>query len=239
MTGSDDDTSRAELFLAWGMSSSVPRDDDWLTEAERAVRRGLVVPKRASDWRLGRWIGKEAVRRALGVADLPRGGVEILASASGAPVVTVGWAGVWPEVGISLSHAWGMGFAAAACGHVRIGCDVEAVRPRSDAFVSDYFTAPEAQRVRQAPAAERPLWANLLWSAKESALKALGEGLRLDTRSVEVTPAEEPSFEGWHGFTVTTPSGRAMDGHWRAAGGFVWTFVTDVAVVRVDATPVR
>lgn len=237
MTEGGDGRPGAEVFLAWGPSSSVPREDGWLTEAEHAVRQGLAVPKRASDWRLGRWIAKEAVRRALGAPDLPLEGVEILASPGGAPVVTVRWAGAWPDVCVSLSHAWGMGFAAAANGRIRIGCDVEAVRPRSDAFVSDYFTAAEAHRVRQAAPADQPAWANLVWSAKESTLKALGEGLRLDTRAVEVTLAEEESFDGWRAFTVTTPGGGALEGHWLVSGGFVWTFVTDVPVTRVDAAP--
>lgn len=237
MKGDDDGTSPAQVFLAWGVSSSVPRDDEWLTDAERAVRRGLTVPKRASDWRLGRWIGKEAVRRALDAPHLPGGGVEILASPGGAPVVTVRADGAWPPVGISLSHAWGMGFAAAARGRARIGCDVEAVRPRSEAFVSDYFTAAEAERVRRAPSSHQPTWANLVWSAKESALKALGAGLRLDTRAVEVTLTDEESVGGWRAFAATTPERGVLNGHWRVSGGFVWTFVADVPVAQVDGPP--
>ena len=236
MNEEDDAGSGAQVSLAWGRSSSVPLHDDWLTDAERRVRQGLAVPKRASDWRLGRWVGKEAVGRALGAPHLPPDQVEILASSGGAPVVTVRSAGDRTDVCISLSHAWGMGFAAAARGPLRIGCDVEAVRPRSDAFVSDYFTAPEAQRVRQAPPADQPTWANLVWSAKESALKALGEGLRLDTRAVEVMLTDQESFDGWRAFTAATPGGGTLHGHWRASGGFVWTFVTDVSVSRLDAT---
>jgi 4'-phosphopantetheinyl transferase len=227
--------SGLEVFLAWGMSASVPRDDDWLTPAEVGVRQGLTVPKRASDWRLGRWIGKEAVRRALGAPGTPGAEVEILPSPGGAPVVTVLAPGSWPAVVISLSHAWGMGFAAAAVGPARLGCDVEALRPRSDAFVSDYFTAPEAALGRRAAASDQAAWANLIWSAKESALKALGEGLRLDTRSVEVTVVDGPTVDGWLAFKVTTPGGEALEGHWRITRGFVWTLVADVRVGRVVA----
>jgi len=230
--------ARTDVSLAWGMSSSVPRREDWLTEAEQAVRRRLAVPKRASDWRLGRWIGKEAVRRALGAPALVGTDLEILASPGGAPTVTVRAPGAWPPVSLSLSHAWGMGFAAAVAGAVPIGCDVEALRPRSDAFVSDYFTAPEAELVRRAASDDQAAWANLIWSAKESALKALGEGLRLDTRSVEVTVLDGPTVDGWRSFTATTPEAVTLRGHWRLTAGFVWTLVTGVPVGRVEGGPV-
>ncbi len=57
-----------------------------------------------------------------------------------------------------------------------LGCDLELVEPRSDAFLADYFTADEQALVALAPAVERDKVVNLLWSAKESALKALGVG---------------------------------------------------------------
>ena len=234
----DERALECDVFLAWGMSSSVPRADEWLTDAERAVRRNLTMPKRASDWRLGRWVGKEVVRRALHAPELDGPDVEVLASPTGAPTVTVRPVGRWPEVRLSLSHAWGMGFAAALVGTARIGCDVEALRPRSEAFVADYFTAREANLVREAAASDQAAWANLLWSAKESALKVLGEGLRLDTRAVEVTVVDGPFVDGWRAFTVAMPGGDTLRGHWRVTSGFVWTLAVDVPVGRVEAGPV-
>ena len=67
-----------------------------------------------------------------------------------------------------------------------LGCDLEIVEPRSDAFVADYFTAEEQEVVRQACPADRFALIALIWSAKESALKALQSGLRIDTRSLSV-----------------------------------------------------
>jgi 4'-phosphopantetheinyl transferase len=69
------------------------------------------------------------------------------------------------------------------------------IEARSHAFVADYFTAKEQARVARAPAQDRNRLVTLLWSAKESALKALRAGLRLDTRSVSVSPFV-PSFDG-------------------------------------------
>ena len=80
----------------------------------------------------------------------------------------------------------------------RLGCDLELVEPRSDAFVSDYLTPAEQALVRSAATDDgRALLANLVWCGKESALKVLRTGLRRDTRSVEVSlPAGAPSTAG-------------------------------------------
>lgn len=71
-----------------------------------------------------------------------------------------------------------------------LGVDLEAVEPRSRGFVADYLTAYEQAYVSGQGDPGSEGWdaaANLLWSAKESALKVLRVGLRADTRSVEVT----------------------------------------------------
>ena len=68
-----------------------------------------------------------------------------------------------------------------------LGCDLEVIEPHSDAFIADYFATEEQALVARAAPADRPWLVTLLWSAKESALKALRAGLRLDTRRVIVT----------------------------------------------------
>ena len=70
-----------------------------------------------------------------------------------------------------------------------LGCDLEVIEPHSDAFITDFFTAEEQALITKASAEDRFLVATLLWSAKESALKALHAGLRLGTLSVAVIPA--------------------------------------------------
>jgi len=79
-----------------------------------------------------------------------------------------------------------------------MGCDLEMVEPRSDEFVADYFALEEQALVARASASDRDRLLALLWSAKESALKALRAGLRLDTRCVVVAPFA-PSYDlnGW------------------------------------------
>ena len=89
-----------------------------------------------------------------------------------------------------------------------VGCDLELVEPRTPGFVADFLTAAEQRLVASRPTGdERDAAANLIWSAKESALKVLRTGLRRDTRSVEVALAA-PRDDGWGALTV-----RAVEGH--------------------------
>jgi 4'-phosphopantetheinyl transferase EntD len=215
----------ADVSLHVADAASVPEHDAWLTEAERLWSSTRRVPKRRSDWRLGRWVGKGAVTLALGVSDLRHDQIEILPSEGGAPEPGFLSGAGRTRVTLSLSHSEGVGFAAALLGEAYLGCDVEAIAPRSEAFVSDYFTPAEAAWIREDPA-ERDVRATLLWSAKESALKALGEGLRLDTRTVEVSGTVPEADGAWAPVRVVR-GGLAFAGWWRHTPGFVWSLLLE------------
>lgn len=223
----------ADAVLRSGGLDELPADGGWLTPGEEAVLARLRVPKRAADWSLGRWVAKGAVVGALaaevGGEGLRPRDVEILAGPGGAPGVCVLAPGAWPEVALSLSHAAGTGFAAAALGMVRVGCDVEGVAVRSGAFVEDYLTRDEAAWVRSS-GADAALRATLVWSAKEAALKALGEGLRRDTRTAVVDVASlaaEDGGDAWRPLRVAlVGEGSEAVGVWRGGGGRVWTVVS-------------
>ena len=101
---------------------------------------------------------------------------------------------------ISLSHSSGRAVCAVALSGAALGCDLEEIAPRSDAFVADYFTSEEQSMVAGSSPAGRPLVSTLIWSAKESALKALQAGLRLDTRSLIVSV--DDSSGAWHPLQV-------------------------------------
>jgi 4'-phosphopantetheinyl transferase len=215
--------------------SDVPLGDRWLSLSERARLDGLHIPKRHADWRLGRWTAKCAVS---GYLDLPGdpealAAVELRPEPSGAPRVFLH--GEPAPVVLSLSHSRGTGFCAIASHGVGLGCDLEKVEPRSPAFLADYFNQEERQLVARAPAAERDQVLTLLWSAKESALKALCCGLRLDTRSVNAAPAGGPPTgdDGWRRLSVTHIGGRAFYGWWRESGDFVYTIVGDPSPLRL------
>src|ERR1700726_3327008 len=139
------------------------------------------IPKRRADWRLGRWTAKHAVTACLNLPTEPFtfADIQIRAASSGAPEVLLHDEPA--EIAISLSHRSGTALCTLAPPGVTFGCDLETVEPRSDGFIADYFTDDERNLIARSSRQERPLLLALLWSAKESALKALRVGLRFDT----------------------------------------------------------
>ncbi len=104
-----------------------------------------------------------------------------------------------------------------------LGIDLELVEPRTDGFVADFFTAAEQAIVESQPDGDaRHEAVNLIWSAKEAALKVLQVGLRVDTRTVEVDLDTTRRSDGWAAMTVTGADG-AMPGWWRRDGLFLLT----------------
>jgi 4'-phosphopantetheinyl transferase len=203
--------------------ADVPVDDGWLTPAEREVLGGLAIDKRRLDWRLGRFTAKAAVGAWLNV-DPAR--VEVLAGPSGAPFASV--EGARAAVALSLSHRGGRALAVIGPVGAPIGCDLELVEPRSDAFVAEWLAPSEQALVRGAAAGRRALLANLVWTAKEASAKARAEGLRLNVRSAVVHAALEtrPTEGGWRPLRVSWPSGQGADvGFWRAEPGWVMAVV--------------
>jgi len=162
-------------------AGEVPRGHDWLSERERACLEPMRFVKRRADWRMGRWVAKTALARHLGTRPEV---VEILAAPDGAPEALAG--GAPAGVSLSISHRGGAALCAFGPPGTRVGCDLEVVEPRSDAFLADYLLPSERRAVARAGDG-REAGAARVWSGKESVLKALRVGLRRDTRSVEVS----------------------------------------------------
>lgn len=202
---------------------SVPAGDAWLGPAERRVQDGLRTERRRRDWRLGRFAAKSALiaSRLAGAQPFE---IEILPDADGAPHAF--HRGAPAPCSLSLSHRAGFALSTVADAGQRIGCDLEWIEGRSDAFIADYFTERERRLVEAASPAERARLANLVWSAKESAVKALGTGWSVDTRSVEVDLEREPPAvgEGWHGLRVHRVEGAPLRGGWRREGNLLLTW---------------
>lgn len=212
----------ATWWLARG-EDQLPAAADWLSAAERGRAGELRYTKRRTDFLLGRWTLKLAVARVLGWQDDPGtlARIEGRTAPTGAPRLYVD--GQPADRGVSLSDRAGCAVCLVAARAVEVGCDVEIVEPRSDGFVRDYLTQEE-QRLAGPPGLARDTAANLIWSAKESALKVLGTGLRRDTRSVEVDVTElSPPERTWSALRVRTSAGEAFPGWWRRSGPFLVT----------------
>jgi 4'-phosphopantetheinyl transferase len=233
--------------------AEVPAHDDWLCANESLRLRDMRFAKRRADWRLGRWTAKCAVAAYLG-RSIESGflsAIEIRQSLSGAPQVVLGDDS--RVASISLSHRTGTAMCAIGSPGIALGCDLETIEPRSDAFLADYFTPEEQTLVYRAAVPDRAALVALLWSAKESALKALHQGLRLDTRSlkVNVLSADRTSSDGaptspamsaqrsptsacacrqddWFRVQVQYLNGdRTFHGWWKCTGNLVWTLVAE------------
>ena len=192
-----------------------PRKLQWLSPYERERAAAMAIPWRREDFLLGRWAAKRLLSTVLGCEAGPS--LEVRAAPSGRPEAFLD--GHPLRLTISLSHREGLALAAVDDAGSPVGADLEAVEPRSDAFVRDYFTRREIAAVA---AGQRDLLANLIWSAKESALKALGAGLTLDTRAVEVELAPGVSG-GWR--PLRLHGAAEWGGWWRTDGAHILTLV--------------
>jgi 4'-phosphopantetheinyl transferase len=183
-----------------------------LSPAEETILAGLTLLPRRRKWLLGRW----AAKRLLGelaaedngvVAGLPRNEdwrrqCSILNDESGVPYVDRQGQGRRP-LSLSISHRgdWGLAAVALVPG-ARIGADIESVEPRDPALVRQFFSESEAERVGSGRDADRTV--ARIWSAKEAVLKAMGIGLRHDTRDIVVGDEKvAPGLtEGWRALDV-------------------------------------
>ncbi len=238
------------IHLARAEVREVPSGDGWLASPERQEQPPPRFGKRRSDWRLGRWTAHRALQGFLEVEEVARGQGEpyVQAGEDGAPRVR--WTGgTGPRLVVSLSHSHGAGFAAVGPGpELALGVDLERVEPRSAAFIRDYLTPAEQATIAAAPEDHVRVLANLAWSGKESVLKALREGLRMDPATVEVDlegPARALADAGsgvsevpWQGLSVVRANGGSLHGWWRLEDGFVWTIACDASVQLREEAPV-
>lgn len=215
-----------------GHEDGLPEGLEWLSGRERARLDGVRFTKRRNEYLLRRWVGKRTVAVAAAVevdADAALARIEVLNRMTGAPYVSIDGAQAPWE--ISLSDRAGCAVAViGASGSDAVGTlgiDLEIVEPRSGGFVADFLTPAEQDWVRGPASWEdglgRDAATNLVWSAKESALKVLHLGLRADTRWVEVAVASEARGDGWAGFTATWRDGQVLPGWWRRDGVFLLT----------------
>jgi 4'-phosphopantetheinyl transferase len=217
----------AVRWLARGMHE-VPDSADWLSPAESARLATLRFAKRRTEVRLGRWTAKQAIARVLELDD-DAGTlalIEIRAAPTGAPAAFIDAEPA--PVAVSLTDRADWSVCVVAPAGLAVGCDLELVETRTEAFVRDWLTPAEQGLVLGAgPGERRHLLANLVWSAKESALKVLETGLRRDTRSVEVDVVEAAGRERWAQLVVRAEEGITFPGWWRRYGDFVLTFTAD------------
>lgn len=208
----------------------------WLNPEERIAYTALRNDKRRHDWLLGRRVAKHLIHAVLsqqmGSAP-PLQEIVVLRHPDGWPRVTLPSLGATaPPLTLSISHSHDHAFCALVLGEDRpLGCDIEAIEPRSPGFVVDYFTADERALMAAAPEGQHPTLANAIWSGKEAALKAIRRGLAEDTRLVTCLPSMAEEQDGWRSLDYRWAAAEralpALIGHWREADGFVMTIAVE------------
>jgi len=209
--------------------SNLPKNDVWLTPAEFGQLSKFKILRRKFDWKLGRWTAKtgiiEYLKKTSHTRRYPE--IEIRPAADGAPEAYIG--NRIASFTISLSHRSGTALCTIDPDGLCIGCDIEKVERRSAAFIEDYFTINEKDWTLGGSDKDRIIFSNVIWSAKESALKMLREGLRLDTRLVEIQIKNHEAGGDWETFRVNYKKGnRTFYGCWKMIADLVITIVSPV-----------
>lgn len=216
-----------EVYWLEQSESDVPGTNEWLGTSELRRLDTFRFPKRRVEWRLGRWTAKCAFAFFQGLpAQLQTlANVEIRSAPSGSPAVFV--LNQAADLTISISHRSGQAICSIARSGAKLGCDLEVIEPHSQAFIEDYLTRDEQLRVAQASAEDRARLVTLLWSAKESALKAMQVGLRVDTRCLTVQTAEAGVVNRWTALSADSTAGDRFHGWWRQHNGWLQTLVAE------------
>ena len=218
-------------WLVQGLADVAP-DEDWMAPGERETCAGFRSAKRSSDWRVGRWTAKQALTRlSAGDAAVRDSLTEIVVGTKGNGAACCAIHGSPVPWSISISHSHGRGLCVIAPRGVMVGCDLERVEPRIAAFSREWFTCAEQNEIARASPDERDLLVTLFWSAKESALKALGVGLTISTHAVTVSADPRESHHEWHALHVHRVGHPGdMYGWWRQDGHDLLTVVTAPAL---------
>ncbi len=206
----------------------IPGNDTWLSRAERERSALFRFAKRRNDWLLGRWTAKKLVSAVLGISPLEISSIEIIAASDGAPEVWI--QGEPAPAVLSISHSEGMAFCAVTAKSIALGCDIETIASKEPAFLRDYLTAEEQEICARAPENDKSMAATLIWSAKESALKAMREGLRRDTQSVVVRLDPVWRLDSWNRLKVICLQTDSLyEGHWCVRQHRILTLVSKPA----------
>jgi phosphopantetheine--protein transferase-like protein len=161
---------------------------EYLNPLETHIFNEFQNPKRTWEWLAGRVVAKRAVSlfvkskvgQRMRLSD-----IIINNDQSGKPYCNL------KGVIISISHKDEVAIAAVADNSevAGIGIDIEEIQPRMRSMWEQFFTENEqelAMRLASEQGKEQSTYFSHFWAVKESVLKALGVGLSVDTRQVEI-----------------------------------------------------
>lgn len=208
----------------------------WLSATEQQRLSTLKVDKRRRDWLLGRWTAKRLLQSYLQqthTGETPLAAITIGNDEDGAPY---GMTQARLPVSLAVSHSHGHALCAVVASsqagaqrttQTMLGCDLEYIETREPSFVRGFFTEEEMAAFAATTHPDELVTA--IWSAKESVLKAIRTGLRVDTRRItcRIEPGQSP--QTWMPLEVSLEPNLAKEhpgswsAWWRVSGEFVLT----------------
>jgi 4'-phosphopantetheinyl transferase len=214
------------VHVYWNLVQGLPsRDVDFLSPVEKKRLSQMRFARRRQSFQLGRWATKQLLQMHPACTNLPSASITIANHPAGGPYVQTG--GHEVDGCISLSHRENEAVSAMVIhSGVSVGVDLEVVEERGRDFVEDFFTSQESTQIDLLPEDERSVAVTRTWSAKEAVLKALGIGLRVDSRTVSINQSHRSI--GKDGWQPLESSGPALEDHacqvwWRSLGQYVLT----------------
>lgn len=177
-----DDALTTDITVRFFDLDAVTLDEGMLSDSERE----RVARKATPTLRQRQAASFQCLRSTLGeVLGLAPRDVGFHVEDSGKPVL------VGHALHFNLSHSAGIGML--AWGPRELGADVEALIARpTDALAEEILSTRELALWRAMPGSERQAWLTRAWTRKESTLKAIGSGLRIPPRTIDVQLAGDP-----------------------------------------------
>ena len=175
------------LYALAAIDGIVELPDRFLTKREIIKADSFRFPKRRAEWLAGRLTLKRLIRSVSGfqISDLRR--IEIIPDENGKPGFALDGK-LRPEA-VSISHRENLCAAAIRIDGKPLGVDLEKIEAKTSAFENDYFSPAERSIINADPD-QKDLRLASHWSAKESVLKTVGVGLRIDLRKIEITESD-------------------------------------------------
>jgi 4'-phosphopantetheinyl transferase len=188
-----------------GSHQATERFRGMLSDDERSRAEAFRFPDLRRKFTLARGVLRVLAGRYTGV---PPEAVTFQYNAAGKPEL-------WPRdsgLSFNLSHSGGLAAYAFAMAS-EVGIDVEQVRPIPDleSIAARHFSAPECSELFAADPASRCEIFYRIWTRKEAYVKAIGSGLSIALKSLDLGTCSLYSSAGraWSIHSLAPPSGYA------------------------------
>lgn len=216
------------IFGAIQHQEDVPIHQEWLHPLEIKYLNGLKFEKRRQDWLLGRWTSKKLLQHLI-FQDFPINETEIRKGPNREPMVFFQAEPI--SCRLSISHSHGRSFCVLSKEERALGCDLEKVEIRSEGFIRDYFTDRERSLFDENYQGifDRDSYFTLLWSAKESVMKACLTGLSIPAKNIELKEIKGFKADNWSEISMKNLAKNTLyRGSFKLADGFAWVVLAEV-----------